>query len=98
MFDTQARQKDAQTLARTTKLDGKNRKFWATAPTVRRVMQGNKSRDAKREIAVRRAVHAMGMRYRVVARRLVIRNGCGLSGYRWGVKRKRALLDREAQA
>jgi AraC family transcriptional regulator of adaptative response/methylated-DNA-[protein]-cysteine methyltransferase len=28
----------------------------------------------------------------------VIRNEGALSGYRWGVERKRALLDREAQA
>jgi AraC family transcriptional regulator of adaptative response/methylated-DNA-[protein]-cysteine methyltransferase len=28
----------------------------------------------------------------------VIRNGGRLSGYRWGVERKRALLEREAQA
>ena len=28
----------------------------------------------------------------------VVRNDGGLSGYRWGVERKRALLSREAQA
>lgn len=43
---------------------------WATSPAVRRVMQGNKSRDTKPEIAVRSAVHALGMRYRVSARPL----------------------------
>ena len=41
---------------------------WATSSAVRRVMQGNKSRDTKPEIAVRSAVHALGMRYRVAAR------------------------------
>ncbi len=41
---------------------------WASSPAVRRVMQGNKSRDTLPEIAVRRAVHAMGMRFRVSAR------------------------------
>src|ERR1700712_1508258 len=43
---------------------------WASAPAVRRVMQGNKSRDTKPEIAVRSAVHALGMRFRVSARPL----------------------------
>jgi DNA mismatch endonuclease (patch repair protein) len=41
---------------------------WASTPATRRVMQGNKSRDTKPEIAVRSAVHALGMRYRVSAR------------------------------
>jgi DNA mismatch endonuclease (patch repair protein) len=45
-------------------------KSWATSPAVRRVMQGNKSRDTKPEVAVRSAVHALGMRYRVSARPL----------------------------
>ena len=43
---------------------------WATTPAIRRVMQGNRSRDTKPEIAVRSAVHALGMRYRVSARPL----------------------------
>ena len=43
---------------------------WATSPAVRRVMQGNKSRDTKPEVAVRSAVHALGMRYRVSTRPL----------------------------
>lgn len=37
---------------------------------VRRVMQGNRSRDTKPEMAVRRAAHALGLRYRVNARPL----------------------------
>ena len=45
-------------------------KSWASSPAVRRVMQGNRSRDTKPEIAVRCAVHAMGMRYRVATRPL----------------------------
>jgi DNA mismatch endonuclease, patch repair protein len=44
---------------------------WAASPAVRRAMQGNKSRDTKPEMAVRRAVHAMGLRYRIAARPLV---------------------------
>lgn len=31
-------------------------------------MQGNRSRDTRPELAVRRAVHALGLRYRVAAR------------------------------
>ena len=46
------------------------RASWASSPAVRRVMQGNKSRDTKPEIEVRCAVHALGMRYRVSARPL----------------------------
>jgi DNA mismatch endonuclease (patch repair protein) len=33
-------------------------------------MQGNRSRDTSRELAVRRALHTMGLRYRVNARPL----------------------------
>jgi DNA mismatch endonuclease, patch repair protein len=44
---------------------------WAASPAVRRAMQGNKSRDTKPEMAVRRAVHAMGLRYRIAGRPLV---------------------------
>src|ERR1700743_2121048 len=43
---------------------------WASSKTVRRVMQGNRSRDTKPEMAVRRAVHALGLRYRVCSRPL----------------------------
>lgn len=38
---------------------------WASSPGVRRSMQGNRRRDTKPEIAVRRLVHAAGLRYRV---------------------------------
>lgn len=38
---------------------------WAATPGVRRSMQGNRRRDTKPEIAVRRLVHAAGLRYRV---------------------------------
>ncbi|QNE45870.1 DNA mismatch endonuclease Vsr [Glaciihabitans sp. INWT7] len=41
---------------------------WATSATARKVMQGNRGRDTKPELAVRRLVHARGMRYRVNAR------------------------------
>lgn len=41
---------------------------WASSETVRRVMQGNRSRDTVPELAVRKAAHALGLRYRVDAR------------------------------
>lgn len=41
---------------------------WATNQAVRNSMQGNKSRDTKPEMVVRRHLHAAGLRYRVHAR------------------------------
>lgn len=41
---------------------------WASSEGVRRSMQSNKSRDTRPELALRRAVHALGLRYRVSAR------------------------------
>jgi DNA mismatch endonuclease, patch repair protein len=38
---------------------------WASSAAVRAVMQGNKGRDTKPELALRSAVHALGLRYRV---------------------------------
>lgn len=43
---------------------------WASSPRARRVMVGNRSRDTKPELAVRKACHALGLRYRVDARPL----------------------------
>ena len=43
---------------------------WASTPHSRQVMLGNRSRDTKPEMAVRRACHALGLRYRVDARPL----------------------------
>ena len=42
----------------------------ASSEGVRRSMQSNKSRDTKPELALRRAVHALGLRYRVSYRPL----------------------------
>jgi DNA mismatch endonuclease (patch repair protein) len=42
----------------------------ASSPGVRKSMQANKGRDTKPELALRRAVHALGLRYRVSARPL----------------------------
>lgn len=41
---------------------------WASTPAIRKTMQGNRSRDTAPELQVRRAVHAMGLRYRVAHR------------------------------
>ncbi len=41
---------------------------WASSARARRVMLGNRSRDTKPELAVRRQLHAMGLRYRVAYR------------------------------
>lgn len=38
---------------------------WATSPAVRAVMAANKGRDTRPEKALRSAVHALGLRYRV---------------------------------
>jgi DNA mismatch endonuclease (patch repair protein) len=43
---------------------------WASSPAVRNVMQANKGRDTKPELALRSAVHALGLRYRVGLRPL----------------------------
>ncbi|WP_062528859.1 very short patch repair endonuclease [Demequina rhizosphaerae] len=40
---------------------------WASTPGVERSMRGNKKRDTKPELAVRRLVHTSGLRYRVAA-------------------------------
>ena len=41
---------------------------WASSPGVRRNMKANKGRDTSPEMAVRRAAHALGLRYRVSTR------------------------------
>ncbi|MFC4631778.1 very short patch repair endonuclease [Promicromonospora alba] len=38
---------------------------WASSPGRRRNMQANRSRDTKPELEVRRALHRLGLRYRV---------------------------------
>ncbi|GAA1015080.1 hypothetical protein Aple_067770 [Acrocarpospora pleiomorpha] len=43
---------------------------WASSEAVRASMRANKSRDTKPELALRRAVHALGLRYRVAFRPL----------------------------
>lgn len=42
----------------------------ASSEGVRKSMRSNKSRDTKPELALRRAVHALGLRYRVATRPL----------------------------
>src|SRR5215831_143496 len=43
---------------------------WASSTRARNVMRGNRSRDTRPELAVRSAVHRLGLRYRVSARPL----------------------------
>jgi DNA mismatch endonuclease (patch repair protein) len=38
---------------------------WASSPAVRNAMRANRGRDTRPELALRSAVHALGMRYRV---------------------------------
>jgi len=38
---------------------------WASSENIRKTMLGNKRRDTKPELAVRRLLHARGLRYRV---------------------------------
>jgi DNA mismatch endonuclease (patch repair protein) len=45
-----------------------SRASWASSPATRRSMQANRGRDTRPELALRRAVHAMGLRYRVSMR------------------------------
>jgi DNA mismatch endonuclease (patch repair protein) len=46
-------------------VNGESRSSWASSPGTRASMRANKSRDTKPELALRRTVHARGMRYRV---------------------------------
>ncbi|MEB3982519.1 very short patch repair endonuclease [Mycobacterium sp. 663a-19] len=41
---------------------------WASSPAVRNVMRSNRGRDTRPEMALRRALHAAGLRYRLNAR------------------------------
>ena len=43
---------------------------WASSEATRKSMRGNRSRDTRAELAVRRLVHAAGLRYRVNERPL----------------------------
>lgn len=49
---------------------GADYESWASSPAVEATMRGNRRRDTKPELAVRRLVHANGLRYRVDARPL----------------------------
>ena len=43
---------------------------WASSAGVRRSMQGNRGRDTRPELALRKLLHARGLRYRVDVRPL----------------------------
>lgn len=45
-----------------------NPESWASSPVRRRIMQSNRQRDTSPEMAVRRVLHARGLRYRVDTR------------------------------
>jgi hypothetical protein len=49
---------------------GTDGQSWATSPATRKAMQANRRRDTAPEMAIRRPVHARGLRYRVDARPL----------------------------
>ncbi|WP_204060648.1 DNA mismatch endonuclease Vsr [Microbispora corallina] len=38
---------------------------WASSPAVRTIMKANRGRDSKPELALRSAIHSLGLRYRV---------------------------------
>ncbi|MEN3538364.1 very short patch repair endonuclease [Microbispora sp. ZYX-F-249] len=44
---------------------GRETESWASSEAVRKSMRSNKGRDTKPELSLRRAVHALGLRYRV---------------------------------
>lgn len=46
------------------------RDSWAKNAVTRRVMQGNRGRDTRPELQLRRAAHALGLRYRTSTRPL----------------------------
>lgn len=49
---------------------GRGYQSWASNEAVRASMRSNKGRDTAPELALRRAVHALGLRYRVATRPL----------------------------
>lgn len=51
---------------------------WASSEASRRTMLGNRSRDTRPELALRSAVHALGLRYRVGARPPDVRRSADL--------------------
>ncbi|WP_369853708.1 very short patch repair endonuclease [Angustibacter sp. Root456] len=46
-------------------MSGRRGESWASSEAARRVMVGNRRRDTRPELALRKAVHALGLRYRV---------------------------------
>jgi DNA mismatch endonuclease, patch repair protein len=57
-------------------LDGMVKEYqsWASSPASRAVMQANRRRDTAPELAVRRLIHAAGLRYRVDAKPIATLN------------------------
>lgn len=55
-----------------TPVPGARGKSWASSAATRRTMQGCRGRDTSTELALRSAVHALGLRYRVDARPVAV--------------------------
>jgi DNA mismatch endonuclease (patch repair protein) len=50
--------------------NGGQARSWASSPGARSAMRGNRKRDTRPELAVRKAVHRLGLRYRVATQPL----------------------------
>jgi DNA mismatch endonuclease, patch repair protein len=51
-------------------VDAARANSWASSAPIRRTMQSNRSRDTKPELTLRKALHHLGLRYRVCTRPL----------------------------
>lgn len=66
---------------------------WASSESVRNVMRANVKRDTKPELALRRALHRMGLRYRVAARPQVLKGRIGRADVLFTSARTAVYLD-----
>jgi DNA mismatch endonuclease, patch repair protein len=68
MLDTQSMHAAASDHPSIVPLVAWQKESWASSDRVRSVMRGNRSRDTRPELAIRSAVHRLGLRYRVCVR------------------------------